>query len=79
MTTKPKNRPLWGIIIIVLWLASILLVYSLGARVGLEPLRLEMEEKGLVFCEPVYMGFNDPIGVPVNTTWNDLEVYNNGR
>ena len=79
MTTKPKNRPLWGIIIIVLWLASILLVYSLGARVGLEPLRLEMEEKGLVFCKPVYTGFGDLIGVPVNTTWADLEVYNNGR
>jgi hypothetical protein len=51
----------------------------IGYNIGLEPLRLEMEKRELVFCEPVYPPFQEPYAVPVNITWDDLEAYNNGK
>lgn len=74
-----KNKAVYAYALVLLWLASLAIVFFVGYRASLEPLRLEMEELGLVFCEPIYPPFSEPYAIPVNISWADLESYNNGK
>lgn len=62
-------------LIITICFVFLIIGYSVGVRMSLEPLRIEMEERGIVFCTPEYPLFGEPYAVPNNTTWEDLESW----
>lgn len=68
---KKQNKQ--ALILITCFTVIALIGVFIGSQIPLEYLRLEMEEKNLVFCTPVYNDFGEQYAIPTNITWYDLE------